>query len=99
MTPPLVNPASGYMSLSRLESSRSCPSISIENRSRAILVLLHALGRGLVGTQPQESGEPQPAVRCAVAVSHLDHQVGAYPVRAPGILPRHRARRERRAGT
>src|SRR3954453_9174904 len=95
MTSALVNPAAGYITLSRLDSSRSCPSIWTAKRSGAIVVL-HTLVGCLVRTQPQEPGEPQPAVRGAVAVPDLDHQLWAYPVRATGILAGHDARRERR---
>src|SRR5687768_744971 len=103
MTSPLVKPACGYITLSRLDSSRSRPSISTANRelafdtgfpppvgSGAIVILLHAFRGRLVRAQPQKSREPQPAVRGPVAVANLDHQLRAYPVRAPGILAGHR---------
>src|SRR4051812_29977024 len=96
MTSPLVNPAAGNITLSRLESSRSRPSMETGNRSGAILVLLRALGRGLVGTDAQEAREAQPAVRRAIAVPHLDHQLRIHPVGASRILPRNSAGRERR---
>src|SRR5687768_14226596 len=100
MTSPLVKPAAGYISLSRLDSSRSRPSICTANRCLAtIVVLLGALLGRFIRTQAQETREPQPAVRGPVAVSHLDDQLGAHPVRAAGVLAGHRAGPERRLGT
>src|SRR4051794_27156395 len=95
MTSPLVKPAVGYITLSRLDSSRSRPAMDTANRSPAILVLLDALVRRLVGTQLQEARETQPSVRRAVAVAQLDDQFGTYPVRSAGILPRDRSGCER----
>src|ERR1700750_2160147 len=96
MTSPLVNPAAGYISLSRLDSSRSCPSIVTANRSGALPILLGALLGCLVVTQPQEAGEAQPPVPRPVAVADLDHQLRIDPVGAAGILARHRPLGERR---
>src|SRR4051812_34232162 len=98
MTSPLVKPARGYISLSRLDSSRSRPSIWTTNRSGAIAVLLGTVLGLLVSTDPQEPREPQAAVRGAVAVPHLDHQLRTYPMGAAGILARHRAGHEWRRG-
>src|SRR5688500_7321164 len=88
------------MILSRLDSSRSRPSIWTGNRCfplPGIVVLLHTLLRRLVRAQPQEPGEPQPPVGRAVAVPDLDHQFRTYPVRAARILARHRTGGERRS--
>src|SRR4051794_7390537 len=96
MTSPLVKPAAGYITLSRLDSSRSRPSTAIGSRSPAIVVLLRALRWCLVVTQPQEPGETQAPVRRAVAVSDLHHQFRSYPMGSPRILPRNRTGPERR---
>src|SRR5262245_26082756 len=96
MTSPLVKPAAGYRILSRLESSRSRPSIDTMKRSPAIVVLLHGVLRGLVVTQPHEPGEAQASVGGLVAVADLDHQLGAYPAGAFRVLAWHGAGRERR---
>src|SRR4051812_31966289 len=98
MTSPLVNPAAGYITLSRLDSSTSRPSICTTNRCLAILVLLRAFIRRLIRAQPQKTREPQPAVRGPVAVAHLGDQLRAYPVGAPGVLAGHGAGQERRVG-
>src|SRR3712207_6356977 len=95
MTSPLVKPAAGYITLSRFDSSSSRPSISTAKRCLTIVVL-HALGGCLVRAQPQEPGEPQPLVGRAVAVPDPDHRLRTYPVRAAGILARHRPGGERR---
>src|SRR5437764_521767 len=96
MTSPLVKPTSGNNTLSRLDSSIAHPSISTGNRLRAIVVLLQALPRRLVRSQPQETRKPQPVVGRTVAVLHLDHQFGPDPVGAAGIVARHRRTREGR---
>src|SRR3954465_2339782 len=95
MTSPLVKPAAGYIVLSRLESSRSRPSIVTGNRSGAILVLLRAFLRRLVITQPQEARKAQATVGRPVAVADLDHELRLDPVGALRNLPRNRPRRER----
>src|SRR3712207_2496536 len=97
MTSPLVNPASGYITLSRFDSSTSRPSISTAMR-RLTIVVLHALGGRLVRAQPQEPREPQPLVRGAVAVADLDHHLRTYPMRAAGILAGYGPGDERRPG-
>src|ERR1700753_3246977 len=96
MTSPLVKPAAGYISLSRVDSSKSRPSIETGNRSPAILVLLDTFCGTLVVPQAQEPGEAQPPVRGPVAVTHLDDQFRTYPVGPPGILARHGPGHERR---
>src|SRR5690242_21921340 len=90
MTSPLVKPAAGYITLSRLDSSRSRPPIETRNRSRGILVLLRAFLRRLVVTHPQEAGEAQATVRRPVAVADLHHQRRVHPVGALRILARNR---------
>src|SRR5688500_14055425 len=96
MTSPLVKPTAGYITLSRLDTSRSRPSIWTAYRCLTIVVLLGALVRRLIRAQPQETREPQPAVRGPVAVPHLGDEFRAHPVRTAGVLPGHRAGQERR---
>src|SRR2546430_17121473 len=92
MTSPLVKPAAGYSTLSRLDSSNCCPSTRTSSRS-GIGDLLGAQ----VWTQPLESGEAQPTVRGPLAELDFDHLLGTYPDRVFGILAGER-RRERRGG-
>src|SRR2546430_5740650 len=92
MTSPLVKPAAGYSTLSRLDSSNCCPSTRTSSRS-GIGDLLGAQ----VWTQPLESGEAQPTVRGPLAELDFDHLLGTYPDRVFGILAGER-RRERRVG-
>src|SRR5215510_2636746 len=85
MISPLVNPVSGEMTLSRLDSSSSRPAMWTRTRS-GILDLLD----GLVGTQPHEPGEAQPPVPGHVAVPDLDHQHRPGIERVLSILARDR---------
>src|SRR2546421_9701118 len=92
MTSPLVKPAAGYSTLSRLESSNCCPSTRTSSRS-GIGDLLGTQVR----TQPLEPGEAQPTVRRPLAELDFDHFLGTYPDRVFRILAGER-RRERRGG-
>src|SRR5690348_6138889 len=74
MTSPLVKPAAGYSTLSRLDSSSVTPSTLTDRRS-----FIDALRCRLVGTQALQPGEAQPAVRGLLAVPDLDHHLGPYP--------------------
>src|SRR5690242_4187789 len=87
MTSPLVNPASGYSTLSRLESCRCRPSTVTLTLS---LVTCALLG-GLVVADAQEARVAEHAGRGPLAVGHLDHQVRHAPHRVPGVLPGHLA--------
>src|SRR4051812_22497043 len=96
MTSPLVKAAAGYITLSRLDNSRSRPSICTANRFDSAIVFLHTFRRRLVGAQPQETRKPQPPVGGAIAIADLDHQIRTYPVRPSGILAGNSPGRERR---
>src|SRR4051812_31122978 len=90
MTSPLVNPAAGYSTLSRLDSSSSRPSTTTRIRS-----LIDDVLGGLVGPQAQEPREAQPPVSGAFGETQLHHHIWTYPDRGPRILARDR-RPERR---
>src|SRR4051812_13518581 len=94
MTSPLVNPAAGNRTLSRLDSSRSRSSNRTTNRSGIVGTLF----RQFVVAQPEEPREAEPAVGRLVAVANLGHELRSYPMRAFGILAGHRAGGERRIG-
>src|ERR1700754_3305588 len=83
MTSPLVNPAAGNSTLSRLDSSSCCPSTLT---STLRLLLIDDLFRRLVGAQPQETREPQPPVAGTLPELHLDHLLRPYPDRGPRIV-------------
>src|SRR5436305_13058855 len=92
MTSPLVKPAAGYSTLSRLDSSNCCPSTRTSSRSG-----IGDLLGSQVRTQPLEPGEAQPTVRRPLAELDFDHFLGTYPDRVFRILAGER-RRDRRVG-
>src|SRR5262245_11513000 len=81
MTSPLVKPAAGYSTLSRLDSSRVTPSTLTTTRS-----LIDALRGRLVGPQPLQAREAQPAVRRLLPVPDLHHHLRAYPCGVLAVL-------------
>src|SRR5438034_4543475 len=83
MTSPLVKPAAGYSTLSRLDSSRSRAPTRTRRRSG-----IDTLLRAQVRAQPQEAGKAQPAVRRALPVLDFHHNLRTYPGRVLRILPR-----------
>src|SRR5436853_4706859 len=87
MTSPLVKPIAGYSTLSRLDNSRSRSPTRTSSRSASGI---RALLRGQVRPQPEEPGEAQPAVRGALPVLDLHHELRAYPGRVLRVLARQR---------
>src|SRR5262249_26442773 len=85
MTSPFVNPTDGYITLSRLESSRSRPAIWTRMRS-----FIGDLVGAFVRPQPDETGEAKLRVRREAGVSHLDHHRRRDEVRTLGVLARQR---------
>src|SRR5690349_18072667 len=90
MISPLVNPAAGYSTFWRFDSSSSTSSTRTRNRS----LIDHLVG-ALVVAQPEEARETQPAVGRALGELQLHHDLRPYPHSAARVLARDR-RRERR---